>query len=48
MDQAIEETGSIFLVGITLLLVVRLVVQLLFTQDLLGNMVTIWISQMIR
>ncbi len=48
MDQAIEETGSIFLVGITLLLVVRLLVQCLFTQDLLGNMVTIWISQMIR
>lgn len=48
MDQAIEETGSIFLVGITLLLVVRLLVRLLFTQDLLGNMVTVWISQMIR
>ncbi len=47
MDQVLEEAGSIFLVGITLLLVVRLLVQLLFTQEILHNMVNVWVSQII-
>ncbi len=47
MDQVLEEAGSIFLVGITLLLVVRLLVQLLFTQEILHNMVNVWLSQII-
>lgn len=48
MDQIIEETGALFLAAVTLLLVVRLLYHFLYTQDVLRNMVDIWVCQIIK
>ncbi len=48
MDQVIEETGAIFLAAVTLLLVIRLFYHFLYTQDVLRNMIDVWVCQMIK
>lgn len=48
MDQALEEAGSILLVALTLMLVVRLLHQFFTSNGALCILVDSWISQMIR